>query len=120
MKVATKKIGTKIYHGDAFRSETSGLVVISSLSVSRSGSFSSETLAFETMIRLLMSCERERRKKSRAKEKSKIRNLPHKHTKETKLPFPDLRSSSRRILRARDRHHHSSVILERCLNGAYR
>jgi hypothetical protein len=64
MKVATKKIGTIIYHGDTtFRPETGGLARISSLCESRSGSFSSEIFAFETIMRLLMSCEREKERK---------------------------------------------------------
>lgn len=70
MKVATKKIGTIIYHGDTFRPETGGLARISSLCESRSGSFSSDIFAFETMMRLLMSCEREKKKKSKSKGKT--------------------------------------------------
>jgi len=69
MKVATKKIGTIIYHGDTFRAETGGLARISSLCESRSGSFSSEIFAFETMMRLLMSCEREKEEKVKTKSK---------------------------------------------------
>jgi hypothetical protein len=67
MKVATKKRGTIMFHGDTFR--LVGVTVISSLIDSRSGSFSSETFALETMMRLL----KERRKqKVGAKEDTKL------------------------------------------------
>lgn len=65
MKVATKKIGTIIYHGETFRTETGGLARISSLCELRSGSFSSEIFAFEAMMRLLMSCQREKEDKKK-------------------------------------------------------